>query len=121
MYPNTELDFEMEGFEPMIFSMANKPRNHYLSLIYLHILGASINIWELGMRLYKLSTGSQKLRWENLIVVAEIALLIAFCGFWGGIRYFVIMHAVSSYLVMVVSFPVHRSSYTWTEGWLVYF
>lgn len=114
-----ELDFEMEAFEPMIFSMVNKPRNHWLSIIYLHILGASINIWELAMRVFKLITGSQKLRWENLIVFTELGLLVAFCGFRYGIRYFLIMHAVCSYLVMAVSFPVHRSSYTWTEGWCV--
>ncbi|GMH73118.1 hypothetical protein TrLO_g12059 [Triparma laevis f. longispina] len=62
-------------------------------------------------------TGKKILKPENLILLVQLGLLIHFGDGWKRpLGLFLVMHAVSTWLLMVFSTPVHRSEFGWTSG-----
>lgn len=62
-----------------------------------------------------IAIGKETFRVENLIPVAEAAILFSLQG-WPGLWCFYVMQAVATWLLLITSFCVHRSEHAWSEG-----
>lgn len=115
-YTNLLLDFEMSALEPLIFSIATGPRNGLSFIIGLPVALCSMGGVEFMVRCGHTLMGYRKLAWENLLAVAELALLCAFNGLGKGWAMWAVMHSLGSLLLSIVALPLHHSEHVFTEG-----
>lgn len=102
--------------EPYTFFMRSQPSNHPLVYVWWHVFSFFVPLLNLLRGTVEILTGRDHLTPERLLAPAQLALLLWAWGYvWGGVLWLII-HGVAVYLLIVVSTPVHRSKYSWTEG-----
>ena len=116
LYPNLDLDLEASGLEPLVSFMRNRPTNSALVYGYWHAAAFLVGPVQVGELWYRVATRRAALLPENLLVPAQLAALVACAGAARGLALWCAMHGVGIYLLQVVSTPLHRSEYSWTEG-----
>ena len=116
LYPNLGMDLEASGLEPLVSFMRNQPTNSPLVYLYWHIVSFLIGPIQVVELWWRIATRRSALRPENLIVPAQLAVLVACAGPGRGTLLWLTMHGAGIYLIQVVSTPLHRSEFSWTEG-----
>lgn len=99
-----------------MFFMRNQPSNHPLVYVWWHVFNFAVPVIQLVRGLLELTAGKDRLTWERLLAPAQLAALMAVWGPLHGLWLWTVMHGAAVYLLVVVSTPVHRSEYSWTEG-----
>lgn len=102
--------------EPLIFSLINKPANALLLPLYIVLIFGAMGHIEGLARLVEIMKGNQRLRWENLLPLVELGLLIGALGWWAGYCHFILMHTILGVVIAFTTLVVHHSDYVWSEG-----
>ena len=116
LYPNLGMDLEASGLEPLVSFMRNQPTNSPLVYLYWHVVSFLIGPIQVLELWWRIVTRRSALLPENLIVPAQLAVLVVCAGFGRGLLLWLTMHGVGIYLIQLVSTPLHRSEFSWTEG-----
>ena len=116
-YTNLELDIEIQAFEPIIYYLSNRPKNQIINVLLGHILFVFMGILNFLRRFIFHFLGKDKLRIENAIPVIELLILWSnSVSFSSALYLWTIMHCVSSFHLLLGTFPNHRTDIHWSEG-----
>ncbi|CAG7727030.1 unnamed protein product [Allacma fusca] len=106
LFPNTVMDAEISMFEPVLEFLPKKDKSlfqRYGVILITHWIFISTLFKALYYRWKKICTGQQQLRPENILNLVQLLLLIVLGqSFWGGFKAWMIMHAASSYLLLLI-------------------
>lgn len=81
------------------------------------ILPALLGPMNLAGRLRDIVSGATPPRLEHLVPLAQLgAIALARGSVTSALGLWLLLHAVSTALLLFISTPVHRSSYSWTAG-----
>ena len=116
LYPNLDIDIEASGLEPLVSFMRNVPTNSAFVYGYWHVVAFLVGPVQTLELWWRIASRRSARRAEHLIVPAQLAALVASAGMARGLLLWVVMQGVGIYLVQVVSTPLHRSEFSWTEG-----
>lgn len=116
LYPNLDPDLEASALEPLVSFMRNRPTNPLAVYLYWWPLNWIIPLQQMMDQWRRYLVRRTRPRPEDLIVCAECAALVSGCGLGRGLGLFLYMHGVALLLIQLVSTPVHRSEFSWTEG-----
>ena len=119
---NLDNDFEVSSIEPILNFMTNQPRNNTLVFIYGHIF--YFMIAPLSYLFSWIGFIIKRDRIPHLIPLIQYIIMLYYnykfkdnnTSIIHLLFYWMVMHAVSSYLLLEVSTPIHRSDHCWTEG-----
>ena len=116
-YTNLEIDIEVQAMEPIIYYLANKPKNQVINIILGHLLFLFMGILNFLRRFIFHFMGKDKLRIENAIPMIELLILWSNAVSLSSALYlWTIMHGVASIHLMLSTFPNHRTDNHWSEG-----
>ena len=114
-FQNLDNDIESSFVEPYLRFIRNQPTNVPGVLLVWAIfiaLGAPMEL----LRRLKDFFGGVKPRAEDGLLVLQIGLLCSFGGVVWGLTLWTAMQGMGLLLLVIVSTPVHRSSFAWTAG-----
>lgn len=120
MLPNLRADYEATAFEPHVRFLRSSAANWSppLALAMQHvILPALLGPMNLAGRLRDIVSGATPQRLEHLVPLAQLgAIALARGSVTSALGLWLLLHAVSTALLLFISTPVHRSSHSWTAG-----
>ena len=116
LYPNLDTDLEASGLEPFVTFLRNRPTNPLAVYLYWWPLNLLIPLQQLLDQWRRYAMRRLRPKPEDFIVWLELLALLHCCGVQRGAALFLCMHGVAMLLIQIVSTPVHRSEFSWTEG-----
>ena len=116
LYPNLDTDLEASGLEPFVTFMRNRPTNPLTVYLYWWPLNLLIPVQQLLDQWRRYAMRRLRPKPEDCIVWIECVALMCCCGLIRGLVLFLYMHGFAMLLIQLVSTPVHRSEFSWTEG-----
>lgn len=113
---NLNSDIEALAFEPFHNFMTNRPTNSIFIYLYIPIFYMFVmSIFHIPGLIIKYKKGD--LIWRNLMPLVELFIMILMGdSVKYSIFYWMIMHGVQNVILMIISTPIHRSDYCWSEG-----
>lgn len=122
--PNLENDIEVSAMEPLLYFMTSSPINNPFVFLVFNATCVLASTMDYVRHALFVVIGREGLRWENFIAAAELAALVRCHGGGGpgggGARtaaaLFFTMQGIASWMLLSVSFAVHRSERSWTAG-----
>jgi fatty acid desaturase len=106
LYPNTIMDVEISMFEPTLEFLPKKEKNfihRHLAFLFTHWVYFSTFFQGFYFSWKKILTGKQKLRPVDALNWVQLLLLIILAqSVWGGFKAWMIIHAASSYLFLLI-------------------
>lgn len=115
-YPNTETDFEASTIEPFVNFMTNKPRNSWLVFIYMHPFMALASTIDFFSRSILIFRARFPLTLNHFFPIIAWLPCVLVNGVAKGTILTLTMQGTASYLLLALSFLVHRTKYSWTAG-----
>ncbi len=118
LYPNTELDYEIAGFEPVAYYLRSLPENKLICQIILEMSLVFAQPINMTMKLLVLPLTKHK---KPDFLYSFPLLVILFGYFMTGslavaFKYYLITYCFYTFLLFKVLFCGHRVQDTWTEG-----
>eukprot|EP00055_Hartaetosiga_balthica_P007458 m.25627 g.25627 ORF g.25627 m.25627 type:complete len:465 (+) comp5784_c0_seq2:125-1519(+) len=115
-YPNQDVDYEASTLEPYDTFMRSQTGQSIFFFPLTFIVYCIVPCMDIVRNAFFTLKGDISFRWEHALRYVEIAVLLYAQGWWHGLLLFVAMNAVSMWLLIFLSFPVHRTEYAWTDG-----
>ena len=117
-YINLDCDLEVSALEPIINFMTNAATNYILVYLYAPIFYFFLPFLLWLQRMINDIFIERKFVFIHHIPFIQLLTLSYFNNeiSWRLLGIYYIMHGVTSIIVTIVSFPIHRSDYCWTEG-----
>ena len=125
-YINLDCDLEVSAIEPIVNFMTNAQTNYIFVYLYAPIFYFFLPFLLWTQRMIFDIFIERTFVFLHHIPLIQLLIFLYFnigknddkyqYSFWNLLWSYYIMHGVTSIIVTIVSFPIHRSDYCWTEG-----
>ena len=98
------------------YFLTNKPRNAVTVYASFHLLLIFASTLDCIRHYVGILTLKESFRPEDCLVWIEALLLVWCRGVGPGLGLFFLMQCITSWMLAALSFSVHRTEHSWTEG-----